>query len=129
MGHSSPSEYAFCDHLCQRQFNRVVDMLATGAPPDMIGAKPGDWVYEQAMKEISARRVRDFTRRLAGKRIFGDTASAARAGGQAVFFVLGLRRCTVPALTCGMAAEVIASRREVAAPVRAMRTSARQEQV
>jgi hypothetical protein len=27
----------------------------------MIGAKPCDRVYEQAMKEISARRVRDFT--------------------------------------------------------------------
>jgi hypothetical protein len=61
MGHCSPIEFAFCGPACEKRFNKVVDMLSTGAPLDMVGAKPGDRVYEQAMKEISARRVRDFT--------------------------------------------------------------------
>jgi hypothetical protein len=61
MGHCSPQEYAFCGPECEKQFNRVVDGLATGVPLDLIGAKPGSRLWLEAEKEIAARRVREYS--------------------------------------------------------------------
>jgi hypothetical protein len=58
MGYCSPLEYAFCGPSCETLFNRVVDMLLTGAPADMIGAKPGSRLWIEAQREISWREAR-----------------------------------------------------------------------
>jgi hypothetical protein len=58
MGYCSPVEFAFCDSKCEKHFNHVVDMLSTGAPLDMIGAKPGSQLWAEAEKEIARREAR-----------------------------------------------------------------------
>jgi hypothetical protein len=61
MGYCSPSEYAFWGPECEREFRRVVDLMATGAPVAMIGVRPGSRLWLEAEKEIMARRARDYT--------------------------------------------------------------------
>jgi hypothetical protein len=61
MGHCSPAEFAFCDDACRRRFDSVVERLESGVPADLVGARPGDRVYAEALKEISRRRVRAYS--------------------------------------------------------------------
>jgi hypothetical protein len=61
MGYCSPAEFAFCDDACRRRFDSVVERLENGVPADLVGARPGDRVYDEALKEIGRRRVRQYT--------------------------------------------------------------------
>jgi hypothetical protein len=60
-GHCRPLEFPYCDGKCEATFNRVVERLESGVPVDLVGARPGDRVYDAAEKEIMRRRVRQYT--------------------------------------------------------------------
>ena len=58
MGHCSPAEYPFCGPPCEAEFERVVDLLATGGDPAAFGVDPKSLVYREAMQEVSRREAR-----------------------------------------------------------------------
>jgi hypothetical protein len=61
MGHCSPLEYPFCDPECAAEFQRAVEILATGADLELLGIEPDSRLAVEARKEVIALRVREYS--------------------------------------------------------------------
>ena len=60
MGYCSPAEYPFCDWDCCNEFERVVT-LETGGDPSAFGVEPDSRLYREAVREVTAKRVREYS--------------------------------------------------------------------
>jgi hypothetical protein len=58
-GYGNPRDFPFCDHVCAGRFERIVELLSTDAPLEIVGVEEGSRLWREAMQEVSLREARE----------------------------------------------------------------------